>query len=114
MQTKKFDKSDIDVSLLGFGCWGIGKSDWKGAEDQESKRTLIKAMENGINFFDSALAYGKGHSEKLLGEAEKEYGKKVFIASKIPSKKWEWPAANNSTLKNPSLKITSLKKQNKV
>ena len=99
MQTKKFDKSDINVSVLGFGCWGIGKSDWKGAEDQESKRALIKAMESGINFFDSALAYGKGHSEKLLGEAEKQYGRNVFIASKIPSKKWEWPAANNSTLK---------------
>jgi len=98
MLMKKFDKSDIDVSLLGFGCWGIGKSEWKGGEDAESKKALIKAMENGINFFDTALAYGRGHSERLLGETEKEFGKQVFIASKIPSKKLEWPAANNSTL----------------
>jgi aryl-alcohol dehydrogenase-like predicted oxidoreductase len=100
MDLRKFNSSDIKVSLLGFGCWGIGKSDWKGAEDSESKRALIKAMEKGINFFDTALAYGKGHSERLLGEAEKEFGKEIFIASKIPSKKWEWPAANKSKLKD--------------
>ena len=98
MELKNFNGSDEKISVLGFGCWGIGKSEWKGAEDQESKKTLIKAIENGINFFDTALAYGKGHSERLLGEAEKESGKNVFIASKIPSKKWEWPAGNNSTL----------------
>lgn len=100
MEIRKFNGSDIKVSLLGFGCWGIGKSEWKGAEDSESKRTLIKAMEKGINFFDTALAYGRGHSEKLLGEAEKEFGKGIFIVSKIPSKKWEWPAGNSSTLKD--------------
>jgi aryl-alcohol dehydrogenase-like predicted oxidoreductase len=99
MELKNFNGSGKKVSLLGFGCWGIGKSEWKGAEDQESKKALIKAMEKGINFFDTALAYGKGHSEKLLGDAEKQFGKNIFIASKIPSKKWEWPAANNSTLK---------------
>ena len=100
MDLRKFNGSDVMVSLLGFGCWGIGKSDWKGAEDSESKRALIKAMEEGINFFDTALAYGKGHSERLLGKAEKEFGKEIFIASKIPSKKWEWPAANISKLKD--------------
>jgi aryl-alcohol dehydrogenase-like predicted oxidoreductase len=99
MQTNKFNHSGIAVSLLGFGCWGIGKSEWKGAEDSESKKALIKGMEKGINFFDTALAYGKGHSEILLGEAEKEFGRNVFIASKIPSKKWEWPAGIHSTLK---------------
>jgi aryl-alcohol dehydrogenase-like predicted oxidoreductase len=99
MELKKFNGSDENVSLLGFGCWGIGKSEWKGGEDHESKKTLCRAMEKGINFFDTALAYGKGHSERLLGEAEKDFGKKIFIASKIPSKKWEWPAGKNSALK---------------
>ncbi len=50
MELKNFNGSDKKVSLLGFGCWGIGKSEWKGAEDQESKKVLIKAMEKGINF----------------------------------------------------------------
>jgi aryl-alcohol dehydrogenase-like predicted oxidoreductase len=99
MVKKKFGKSDEEITLLGFGCWGIGKSDWVGAQDEESKKTLLKAIEKGINFFDTAFDYGKGHSENLLGEAERESGKKIFIATKIPSKKREWPASDSSTLK---------------
>jgi aryl-alcohol dehydrogenase-like predicted oxidoreductase len=98
MKMNSFAKSDKLISLLGFGCWGIGKSDWVGADDKESKKVLIKALEEGINFFDTALAYGNGHSEKLVGEAEKESGKEMFIATKIPSKKREWPASKFSTL----------------
>jgi aryl-alcohol dehydrogenase-like predicted oxidoreductase len=98
MEMKKFLRSGDEISLLGFGCWGIGKSEWVGAKDEESKVVLRKAIDEGINFFDTALAYGNGHSEMLVGEAEKESGKKVFIATKIPSNKREWPAGNHSTL----------------
>lgn len=98
MLKKKFNHSDEEVSILGFGCWGIGKTDWVGAEDKESKKILIKAINEGINFFDTAYAYGEGHSEKLLGEAVKESGKEVFIATKIPSRLREWPASDHSTL----------------
>lgn len=100
MQNKKFLRSDDEISLLGFGCWGIGKSEWVGAKDEESKIILRKAIDEGINFFDTALAYGNGHSEMLVGEAERESGKKIFIASKIPSKKREWPAGEHSTLED--------------
>ncbi len=100
MVMKKFAGSNTEVSQLGFGCWGIGQSEWIGAEDPESKKALLRAMNEGITLFDTALAYGEGHSEKLVGEAEKEFGKKVFIASKIPSKKREWPASPNSTLED--------------
>ena len=95
---KKFAGSEEEVSLLGYGTWGIGKTMWIGAEDKESKESLHAAIENGINFFDSALVYGDGHSEKLIGEVEKECGKNLFITSKIPSKKFEWPAYEGSTL----------------
>jgi len=98
MEYKKFAKSEQDVSRLGYGAWGIGKSMWIGAEDNESKRSLHKAIEQGVNFFDSALVYGMGHSEKLIGEVEKESGKELFVTSKIPSKKYEWPARDESTL----------------
>lgn len=96
MEYRKFKNEN--VSLLGFGCWGIGKSMWVGADDNESKKALRKAIDEGINFFDSALVYGNGHSEKLVAEAEKEAGKQIFIATKIPSKKYEWPAKDESTL----------------
>jgi aryl-alcohol dehydrogenase-like predicted oxidoreductase len=95
---KKFAKSENEVSLLGFGCWGIGKSMWIGAEDNESKKALHRALDEGINFFDTALVYGDGHSEQLVGEVEKESGKEMFIATKVPSKKMEWPAKDESTM----------------
>ena len=100
MQYKTFAKSDIKISRLGFGAWGIGKSLWIGAEDSESKKALRAAIEQGVNFFDSALVYGMGHSEKLIGEVEKESGQELFITSKIPSKKMEWPAKADSLLKD--------------
>ena len=98
MLMKKFSKSETEVSNLGYGCWGIGKTFWIGADDDESKRALHTAIDNGINLFDSALVYGNGHSEQLVGEVEKESGKELFITSKIPSKKYEWPAKDESTL----------------
>jgi aryl-alcohol dehydrogenase-like predicted oxidoreductase len=99
MVYKNFAKTDIKVSLLGFGCWEIGKAMWVGAKDKESKKALHRAIAEGINLFDTALVYGNGHSEKLVGKVEKESGHKLFIASKIPSLKNEWPAKDSSTLK---------------
>ena len=99
MLMKQFAKSRYKISQLGFGCWGIGKTMWIGADDAESKKTLHKAIDSGINFFDTALVYGNGHSEKLVGEVEAESGRELFIATKVPSKKNEWPASDNSTLK---------------
>ena len=99
MEKRKFADTDEEITLLGFGCWGIGKSMWIGADDTESKKALIRAIDEGINFFDTALVYGAGHSETLVGEAERESGKKLFIASKVPPKDMEWPTLDNSELK---------------
>jgi aryl-alcohol dehydrogenase-like predicted oxidoreductase len=99
MEKRKFAKSDEELSLLGYGCWGIGKSMWIGAEDTESKKALHRAIDEGINFFDTALVYGMGHSESLVGEVEKESGKNLFVASKVPPQNMEWPADDNSGLK---------------
>ncbi len=100
MEKKLFNGSNSEVTILGFGCWGIGKGDWVGADDKESIQVLRKAIDEEVNFFDTANAYGNGHSETLLGQAEKESGRQVFIATKIPSKLREWPAADHSTLKD--------------
>ncbi|MGE5682432.1 MAG: aldo/keto reductase [Bacillota bacterium] len=88
------------ISMIGFGCWGIGKSMWIGAEDYESKKTLLRAAREGINLFDTALVYGNGHSEELVGEAEKESRNLFFIATKVPSMKYEWPASDNSSIED--------------
>ncbi len=98
MEYKPFAKSDTMVSRLGYGAWGIGKTMWIGADDNESKKSLHTAIEKGVNVFDSALVYGMGHSERLIAEVEREAGKQLFITSKIPSKKFEWPAKDTSSL----------------
>ncbi len=100
MEYRTFDKSEEQVSRLGVGTWGMGKTMWIGADDAESKRVLHKAIEEGINFFDSALVYGRGHSEKLLGQVEKEAGKDLFITTKIPPKNFRWPAKDTYPLKD--------------
>jgi len=64
-----------------------------------SKRALHTAADLGVTLFDSALVYGNGHSERLIGEVERESKKTLFLTSKIPSKKFEWPASQDSTIK---------------
>jgi aryl-alcohol dehydrogenase-like predicted oxidoreductase len=70
--------------------WGMGG--WTGSDDDESRRSLDRAVELGCNFFDTAYAYGMGRSEKLLGEALKRHaGKKLYTATKVPPKNLKWP-----------------------
>jgi len=89
MKYREFGRLGWDVSEIGFGGWGIGKAWWGNVDDKESVRALAKAVEVGINFFDTAYVYGDGHSENLMGKTLK--GKKVFIATKIPPKGHGWP-----------------------
>src|SRR5947209_1787757 len=97
MRYRKLGKTGFEVSEIGFGAWGIGKSEWVGADDAQSLRTLKVARDAGINFFDTALAYGDGHSESLLARA---FGrsKDVIIASKVPPKNFIWPAQDKAPL----------------
>jgi len=88
-------KSGLQVSEIGFGAWGIGKSGWIGAEDDESLRALHRAIDLGLNFIDTAYGYGEGHSERLIGQVLRERGERVYVATKIPPKNRQWPAAHN-------------------
>ena len=82
----------MDVSDIGFGAWGIGGKQWLGGSDEESRAALNKALELGVNFIDTALAYGDGHSEELVGEIVKSAPGKVFVATKVPPMNQKWPA----------------------
>ena len=55
---------DMQASTIGFGCWAIGGT-WNNVTDAESIRTIHTAVGEGINFFDVAPVYGKGHSEAM-------------------------------------------------
>ena len=94
MNYRPLGSTGLQVSEIGFGAWGIGKSMWMGADDQESLRALHRAADLGVNFFDSARVYGDGHSERLIGRFLKERSEEIVVASKIPPK--EQPVAGAS------------------
>ncbi|MBY0378598.1 MAG: aldo/keto reductase [Gammaproteobacteria bacterium] len=72
----------LKVSALGLGCMGM--SEWYGpTDDQQSSNSIKAAYEMGINFFDTADMYGKGHNEILLGKAVQSFRDKVVIATKV-------------------------------
>jgi aryl-alcohol dehydrogenase-like predicted oxidoreductase len=89
---RRLGKTGLEVSEIGFGAWGIGKSQWLGAEDVESLRALNRAIDLGLNFIDTALSYGEGHSERLVGQVVREREERVYVATKIPPKNGKWPA----------------------
>jgi len=70
-------------SILGLGCWVFGGSDWGTQNENDSLDAIKAGYDSGITHFDTAQAYGKGHSEELLGRALKGVREKVFIASKM-------------------------------
>lgn len=84
-------RSGIEVSALGLGCWAIGgpwtlnggQAGWGMMDDAESARAIQRAIELGVNFFDTAANYGCGHSERLLGQAVQGRRHQVVIATKF-------------------------------
>ncbi len=92
MKYRTLGRTGLQVSELGYGAWGIGKTAWLGADDGESRRALDRAIEQGVNFLDTALLYGDGHSEQLVGRAVREAKGTVHVASKIPPKNMKLPA----------------------
>ena len=90
MQYRKFGKTDLLVSEIGFGAWAIGGGamigttsiGWGDTDDKTSEQAIRQALDVGINFFDTADIYGLGHSENILG---KTIGgnKEVIIATKV-------------------------------
>lgn len=93
MQYRKLGPTESQISEIGFGAWGIGGKQWQGGKDEESLKALKRAFELGVNFVDTALAYGDGHSEELVGQAVKKAFSQIFIATKIPPKNRIWPAS---------------------
>jgi aryl-alcohol dehydrogenase-like predicted oxidoreductase len=90
MHYRQLGRTGIIISEIGFGAWGIGGG-WGNRDDQQAQQALQCALDMGINFFDTALGYGNGHSEKLIGEAISGKRDKVVIATKIPPKTYRWP-----------------------
>jgi len=101
MEYTNLGRLDIEVSRICFGCWQA--HGWDKSDDQDFTRLVREALDGGINFFDTAEAYGNGHSEKLLGVALLGVRDKAVIASKFPfhkAKPNQIRAALESSLRN--------------
>jgi aryl-alcohol dehydrogenase-like predicted oxidoreductase len=97
MQYRTFGRTGWQVSEIGYGMWGM--AGWTGSDDDESARSLDRAVELGCTFFDTAWAYGEGRSEQLLGALLKRHpDKRLYVATKIPPKNRKWPARDSYTL----------------
>jgi aryl-alcohol dehydrogenase-like predicted oxidoreductase len=82
MEKRKLGRQGLEVSELGLGCMGMSQF-YGPRDDKESAATLERAVELGINFFDTADVYGVGHNEELVGKALKKYRDRVIIATKF-------------------------------
>ncbi|MFH1239405.1 MAG: aldo/keto reductase [bacterium] len=89
MRTKKLGYTDLNLTVIGLGTWAIGGGSygwgWGPQDDKESIVTIREALEEGVNWIDTAPAYGLGRSEKVVGEAIKGLRDKVIIATKCGS-----------------------------
>jgi aryl-alcohol dehydrogenase-like predicted oxidoreductase len=94
---RRLGRTGFNVSEIGHGLWGM--SNWTGSDDAESAAALQLSADLGCNFFDSAWAYGKGKSDRMLGQLLRNNpGKRLYAASKIPPKNWKWPAVATDDL----------------
>jgi aryl-alcohol dehydrogenase-like predicted oxidoreductase len=99
MLYRKFGRNGWSVSEIGYGMWGM--AGWKGSEDSESLEALGRAVALGCNFFDTAWAYGAGHSEKLLGQLVRAHpDRKLYVATKVPPKNNTWPSRRGFALED--------------
>ncbi len=82
MQYRELGRTGWNVSTISFGAWAIGGT-WGGVRDEESLAALHRALDLGVNFFDTADVYGDGRSEQLLARLRKERSEPFYVATKV-------------------------------
>jgi aryl-alcohol dehydrogenase-like predicted oxidoreductase len=101
MRYRPLGRTGLSISEVSFGAWAIGGGMWGGKRDEDSRNALRRAVDRGVNFVDTALVYGDGHSERLVGELvrERRSGQQpLYVASKVPAKAYRWPAPRDAKL----------------
>ena len=82
MQYRELGRTGFNISAISFGAWAIGGT-WGPVSDVDSLQALHRALDLGVNFFDTADVYGDGHSERLLARLKRERGQIFHIATKV-------------------------------
>ncbi len=105
MHTRKFGKTDLQITPIGVGAWAMGSGNWESAwghqDDTESIAAIKRAIKLGINWIDTAAVYGLGHSEEVVGKAIKG-GEKPYIFTKC-SLVWNEQGKVSSSLHGESI-----------
>ena len=97
MRYRTFGRTGWQVSEVGYGLWGV--AGWSGSDDEQSLQAMQRSVDLGCNFFDTALAYGDGKSEQMLGKMLKANpDKKLYVATKVPPKNRKWPSRRGTRL----------------
>jgi aryl-alcohol dehydrogenase-like predicted oxidoreductase len=87
MERRRLGNSDLEITTIGFGAWAIGGANWKFGwgtqDDAESQAAILRALEGGINWVDTAAVYGLGHSEELVAKALQQWrGTRPYVFTK--------------------------------
>ena len=109
METKHFGNTDMKISRIGFGAWAIGGGNWAFGwgpqDDDEAIAAMHRAIENGMNWIDTAAVYGLGHSEELVGKAVKGMNHRPYIFTKC-GLVWD-----DSRKPGPNIKADSIRRE---
>jgi aryl-alcohol dehydrogenase-like predicted oxidoreductase len=109
MQIRQLGNTNMQITPIGLGAWAIGGGGYAGGwgpqDDEESVKTIQRALDLGINWIDTAALYGLGHSEEVVGRAIKERAERPYIFTKC-SLVWD----DHGEVKN-SLKADSLRRE---
>lgn len=100
MEYKRLGSTNIEISRIGFGCWAIGGHGYGSVDDRVSIKAIQKALDMGVNFFDTADVYGFGHSEEILGKVLGGKRNEAIVATKF-GVNWD---KNGKTVKDCSSK----------
>ncbi len=95
MNTRQMGRTKIAVPELGMGTWGMGGR-WGPRDDRAAVSAIEAALAGGIAFLDTAVAYGNGHSEMLVGNVLRKKRLRAFVATKIPPKNHTWPGCGSA------------------
>ena len=95
MFKRPLGRTGLNVAEIGYGAWGIGADAWKGGQDDESLMALRRYADLGGNFIDTAMGYGDGHSEELVGQVAHGYPG-MLVATKISPKNGHWPSSGTA------------------
>jgi len=83
MEYTTLGRTGVDVSKIILGAWQFGKASWGEIKDDESVQTMFAAIDAGINMIDTAVGYGQGYSEEIVGKTVREAAGDCMIASKV-------------------------------